>query len=450
MTFQADVPDRSPGKDTRMPLGGATEEPMYDWLRDLFPICRSITGEGVRRTLEYLCGLIPGMTIHGMPTGSRVFDWVVPEEWNIQEAWIADEAGNRLVDFAVHNLHLMSYSEPVDRWMTFPELDAHLYHLPENPDAIPYVTSYYKRNWGFCVTEHQYHDLKARGGRFHVVVRSRFSQGELNYGELILPGREADREVLLSTYVCHPSMANNELSGPVVVAALARWLQKLENRRYTYRIVFVPETIGPLVYLRRHLEVMRANTVAGFVVTCVGDTRAWSLLESRLGNTLADRLAHHALKHYTSGYKTYSFLHRGSDERQYCAPGVDMPVVSIMRSKYNTYPEYHTSLDDLKLVSQQGLAEAAALYKKCLEILESNVTYRATTIGEPQLGRHGLYPTTSTTDTLSQVAFTRNVLAYSDGSHDLLAMAERLGVDALECAKMAARLANAGLLSIEG
>lgn len=418
---------------------------MHRWASDLFPICRSLTGDGVRQTLAYLKELVPELTVHEVKSGTQAFDWTVPDEWNIRGAYIEDERGNRVVDFARSNLHVVGYSTPVDAWLTLPELQPHLHSLPDQPNAIPYITSYYAKRWGFCLPHAQREALP--DGRYHVVIDSTLAPGSLTYGEVLIPGREK-KEIFLSTYICHPSMANNELSGPVVTTALARWIESLVDRRFSYRIVFVPETIGAIVYISRHLAELRENVVAGYVVTCVGDDRAYSLLHSRAADTVADRAAKLVLRRHAPDHVEYSYLDRGSDERQYCSPGVDLPVASIMRTKYNSYPEYHTSLDDLRLVTPAGLAGGFDALRKTIELLEHNYIYRAATPCEPQLGKRGLYPTLSTRGAGYAVRAMTNVLAYADGTRDLVDIAEYIGVNPEEAVKAAEKLAAAGLLSI--
>ncbi len=417
---------------------------MHSWARDLYPIPRSLTGNGVRQSLAYLQKLIPEMTIHEVPSGTACFDWAVPDEWNIRDAYIADEAGNRVVDFKQHTLHVMGYSEPVDAWMTLDDLQPHLYSLPEMPDAIPYITSFYKRRWGFCLQHEKREALKP--GRYHVVIDSTLEPGSLTYGEVILPGRE-QKEILLSTYICHPSMGNNELSGPVVTTALARWVAGLKDRRHTYRIVFCPETIGTILYISRNLEALKKNTIAAFVITCIGDERNYSLMRSRLGDTLADRVATHVFKHYAGNYREYAFLEGGgSDERQYGSPGVDLPVVSPMRTKHGDFPEYHTSKDDLSVITPAGLFGGYEVVRRCLEALEGNYRYRTKVLCEPQLGKRGLYPTLSTGKTSRDISVMRRVLSYSDGNHDLLQVAERIQVPVWECMEQAEKLFAGGVL----
>lgn len=393
---------------------------MYEWARQLFPICRSITGAGVRQTLEFIKEILPELQIKEVASGTKAFDWIVPDEWKIRDACIKDELGNVLVDFKASNLHVVGYSIPVDTWMTLEELDKHLHSLPDRPNTIPYVTSYYKRDWGFCLTQRQRNALQL--GRYHVFIDSELKPGFLNYAELILPGTEK-KEVFISTYVCHPSMANNELSGPVVATALARWISCLPNRRYTYRFVFIPETIGSIVYLSKNHKELKQSVIAGFNLTCVGDDRAYSFMPSREENTLTDKVALYVLESRAINFKKYSFLERGSDERQYCWPGINLPVVSIMRSKYGTYPEYHTSDDNLDLITPAGLNGALGVHIDCITTLEANRIYVPTTMCEPNLGRRGLYPTTSTLNKKSYSRDLIDLMIYCDGNRNLLEVA---------------------------
>ena len=420
----------------------AVHAEIYSWARDLFPICRSLTGDGVRETLRYLQGVVPGLAVHEIPSGTQCFDWQIPDEWNIREAFLTGPDGKRIVDFRKNNLHVVSYSVPVDVELSLEDLQSHLYSSEDQPDAIPYVTSYYKRRWGFCLTHRQRAALKP--GRYRAVIDSTLAPGAMTYGECILPGETAE-EVLLSTYVCHPSMANNETSGPVVVAALARWLSEQPRRRYTYRCVWVPETLGAIAYVSRNLAAMKRYTRAGFVVTCVGDDRAYSYLPSRFGDTLADRAALHVLRHHAP-FHSYSFLDRGSDERQYCFPGVDLPVASVMRSKYNTYPEYHTSLDNLDLVSSEGFGGAYEVYRRIVALLELNRKFRVSTLCEPRLGIRNLYPDLQRKEVSDDVVPILNLLAYADGNHDLIGLADRIELPYERCVGLLRALHGAGLI----
>ena len=420
---------------------------MHRLCSDLFPICRSITGNGVRKTLRQLKDHLSELDIVEIPSGEVCFDWKIPKEWNIRDAYVIGPEGDKIIDFEKSNLHVVGYSVPVDKTVTLEELQEHLHSLPDQPTAIPYVTSYYEERWGFCLPEEQRKQLKP--GTYHVTINSDLSDGSLTYGELILPGR-SEKEVFLSTYVCHPSLANNELSGPVVTTFVARWLAALKDRRHTYRIIFIPEGIGSIAYLSRHLEVMRQRIIAGFNVTCIGDDRSYSYLASRNGDTLADQVALHVMKHMHPDFVAYTYLDRQSDERQYCSPGIDLPVSSVMRSKYGEYPEYHTSLDDLYLITPSGLMEGYEVLLQCIRCIERNETLKLTVLCEPQLGKRGLYPTLSTKESTKQVRDMMNLIAYSDGKHSLLDIADKIGVPMWDLWPLVDRLKAHELLEAVG
>jgi len=400
---------------------------MLELLSRLFPINRSLTGDGVRKTLSILQEEIGELGVFEVPSGTKAFDWVVPDEWNIEEAYIVTPSGDQICDYSKNNLHLVGYSTPIEVSLTLDELQSHLHSLPEIPEAIPYVTSYYHRRWGFCLSHHDRSRL--REGEYRVVIRGRLEPGSLTYGERVIPATiDTEQEVFFSTYICHPSMANNELSGPVVATYLAKWVMSLPTRRFNYRFVFAPETIGSVVYLSRNYEKLRRRVVAGFNLTCVGDNRCYSLVPSRLGSTLADRVAEHVLKHQDPDFVRYSFLDRGSDERQYCAPGIDLPFVTMCRSKYHAYPEYHTSLDDLDVVSEEGLTGAFEVHQNAVLCLEHNHHYECQTLGEPQLSKRNLYPKLGGREIASDTNRLVDVLAYCDGKLSLLEVADRINV----------------------
>lgn len=418
----------------------------YDLASRLFPICRSITGNGVRETLQILSEYLPNLKVHEVASGTQAFDWTVPEEWNVRDAFIVGPDGTKVIDFKQNNLHLVSYSIPFNDTITLDELEHHLYSLPESPDVIPYVTSYYQQTWGFCLRHRDRVALKP--GLYQVVVDSSLKPGHLTYGELRIPGRSKD-EVLFSTYICHPSMANNEVSGPVVATFLARLIMSLESPRFSYRFIFVPETIGSIVYMSQHFRQLRRHVAAGFVVTCVGDNGQFSYLPSRTGDTLADRVADHVLKNSVDAFTRYDFAQRGSDERQYCSPRMDLPVVSIMRSKYHEYPEYHTSADDMDFISQQGLTGSVEIYRRCVQVLETNVVPHTTTVGEPHLSSRGLYPTIGGQIDNSLINDIVNVTAFADGSLDLLQIAESIQRPSWSLAPTVALLEQHGLITIK-
>lgn len=426
-------------------LESKVKEEMYELCERLFPICRSITGDGVRTTLQMLVEVYGNeINIHEVPTGTKVFDWTVPKEWNIKEAYIENSKGQRVIDFKNNNLHVVGYSLPVDKFVDLQELKSVVYTQPDQPDAIPYVTSYYKECYGFCMSQNQLDKLPE--DTYHIVIYSELKEGSLTYGEIIIPG-DTEEEVFLSTYICHPSMANNELSGPVVATFLAKWLNLLVKRRYTYRIIFIPETIGAITYLSKNLQYLKEHVIAGFNLSCVGDNRTFSYVESRYGDTLADKAAKNVLSFYYPDYKTYSFLKRGSDERQYNAPGVDLPVCAICRSKYGEYPEYHTSKDNLELISPEGLLGAYEVYQQCILSLENNYSYKINVLCEPQLGKRGLYPTTSQKGTYDAVKVMIDFIAYADGSNDLIDISNIIGVPVNELLTVIEKLEKVDLLT---
>ena len=396
---------------------------IHSLAKELWAINRSITGEGVRETLSCIKKHLKNINIKSVPSGTNVFDWTVPNEWHVSEAYIMTPEGKKICDFSINNLHLVGYSIPFRGKMRLEELQKYLHSLPEQPNAIPYITSYYQERWGFCLTQEQRDDLV--DGEYEVVIDSKLFAGQLNYGELILPG-ESDEEIFLSTYVCHPSMANNELSGVVVATYLAKWLSDLKVRRYTYRFVFIPETIGSIVYLSKNYVNLKKKVIAGFNISCVGDERSYSYLPSRNGNTISDKVAKHVLKWIDIDYVSYSWLDRGSDERQYCSPGIDLPIASILRTKYGEYPEYHTSLDNLdKVVTPKGLDGGYWALRKALELIEKNRIYKTKFLCEPQLSKRGLYPNLSTKKTKEKVMKILNLISFCDGENSLLDIAEK-------------------------
>jgi aminopeptidase-like protein len=416
---------------------------IYDRCNDLFPLCRSLSGEGINQTLAYIKRILPELQIHEIASGDKVFDWEVPNEWNIKDAWVKNAKGEKIIDFKKTNLHIVGYSEPVHKKIPLAELQEHLYSLPEKPDAIPYITSYYKRRWGFCLTHDQRQELQ--DGEYEVFIDSSLRPGIIKYADVIIPG-ESEKEILFSCYICHPSMANNELSGPMVIAALAEWL-KLEKRHYTYRMFFGPETIGSIAYLSKNLAELQKNLIAGFAVSCIGDERDYSFVNTPYGNTLADRVIELAAKEQSSGkYSKYPYLERGSDERQYCSPGVRLPVVSVCRSKYDIYPEYHTSKDDMSLITPKGLQGGFEYLQKAIIILENSKIYNSKYKCEPQLGKRGLYPTIATKDTFGLTSMMMNLLVYCDGTNDLATIAKLTKAPLSKLEEIAGQLLKSGII----
>ena len=403
---------------------------MYSWMKDLFPLNRSLSGEGNRKTLKYLRDLVPNMKISEFKSGYPAFDWIIPHEWNVENAFIERSDGSRVAEFSNCNLHLVGYSIPIDKIVKKEELLKHIHYVDEMPNAIPYVTSYYENDWGFCISKQEFEKLG--DGPFRVYIDSSFKGsgegGVVNYGEVVLKGRSS-QEILFSTYICHPSMANNELSGPVLSVALIKEIANIDHH-YTYRFLFLPETIGSIAYLSENYERMRKKTIAGWVLTCIGDTGNFSYIPSRQGNNYADRITKEVLSIKAPEYIAYSWLDRGSDERQFCSPGIDLPVCGITRSKYDTYPEYHTNLDNLGIISEKSLEESLEVLSQIVKKIESQRVPKSTILCEPQMGKRNLYSNLSTRQSYSnQTRKIMDVLSYLDGSHTLEDVSKKCGIE---------------------
>lgn len=401
---------------------------MMDWARTLFPINRSLTGQGVRQTIKFVRNKVnKDFKNQKIKSNTRVYDWKVPNEWQVSEAYIDEISGKRICDFRHNNLHLVGYSKNINKIMNYKNLVKKIHFLKNKPNSIPYVTSYYKKDWGFCLTFKRFKKMK-KNKKYKVVIKSSHFKGNLDYAELIIKGK-SKKEILITSYICHPSMANNELSGPTVLTYLIKWLMKRNSLYYSYRIVFIPETIGSIVYLSKNYKHLKKNVIAGYNVTCIGDDRTYSFLPSRKGVTLSDEMAKHVLGWKCHDYRKYTWNDRGSDERQYCSPGIDLPIASIMRTKYGQYPEYHTSLDDLEnVVTPEGLGGGYEILRLALEGLENNVLPRVKTLCEPQLGKRDLYPNLSKKDSSAGVKTMMDFISWSDGTNTLLDIANKVNV----------------------
>lgn len=400
-----------------MPVGSE----MHRWASELFPICRSITGNGVRETLKQIAKRI-SLTVHEVPSGTQVFDWKVPLEWNIRDAYIKNVRGERVVDFQRSNLHVVSYSQPVKQRMALSDLKEHLHSLPDRPDWIPYRTSYYKESWGFCLSHNQL--LSLTDPEYDVCIDASMTEGNLTYGECFLPGQSQD-EVLISTHTCHPSLGNDNLSGIAVATFLAERLQA-RPRRYSYRLLFIPGTIGSITWLSQHQK-DASRIKHGLVLTGVGDAGPITYKKSRRGDAEIDRAMAHLLKQGGTPYSICDFIPYGYDERQYCSPGFNLAVGCFSRTPHSQYPEYHTSADNLDFMKPQALAESLSYCEAAIEVLEQNKTYlNQNPHCEPQLGKRGLYRAIGgQAGEKSMEMAMLWVLNLSDGHHTLLEIAER-------------------------
>lgn len=422
---------------------------MENFFDRLWPITRSLTGNGNRESLNILSEIIDIKTVE-VPSGTQCFDWKVPPEWNIREAWIKDSKGNTVVDIANNNLHILGYSEPFQGKISFEELEPHLYTLPEQPNLIPYLTSYYSRRWGFCLSHNQFQKLD-KNEVYEVLVDSSLDDnGSMTIGEAIIEGN-TDKEIIFSTYLCHPSMASNELSGPLVSSFIYKELKERKDLKYTYRFLFVPETIGSIYSLSVNGESWKKNLHAGFVITCVGDDGKFTYKKSKRGDTVTDRAAEAVLAQAEKEFNLVEFAPMGSDERQFCSPGFNLPVGSLMRTMYGEYPEYHTSGDNKDYISFEAMEEVVGKYLEIIEVIERNEKYINTMpFGEPQLGKRGLYPTLgSHKSTRSLVEAMMWVLNLADGTEDLLSISARSGIPVKRLIPVIDKLLENGILQKE-
>lgn len=422
-------------------------EIIYNLVKELYPICSSITGEGFRNRINIIKSYLPDLQIFEVKSGTEVYDWIIPPEWNIYEAYLEDNLGRRVVDFRNSNLHVLGYSQSVDINLDKNELSKYIYlSEADQADSIPYVTSFYQKRVGLCMSRSSWDSLP--NASYHLYIRSEFNyDGTLTYGELFFPGK-AEKEILITSYCCHPSMANNECSGPAVATFLARYINELRDRKYSYRFLFIPETIGSITWLNQNYKKkqLRKNIIAGFVLNCIGDERTYSFVKTKNGNTLTDRALELSMKYHTKKYESYSFLERGSDERQFNSVGIDLPVCSVCRSKFETYPEYHTSADDLTIVTPGGLVSSLSLMKKIVNLLEENDVYKMTVQCEPQLGKRGLYPTISEKGLSYSVKNITNFIAYCDGTRDIIDICEIIQASPEEVIEIAHRLKKENLI----
>ena len=404
----------------------------------LYPICRSITGRGLEETLKIIKKEFKSMKIYSVKSGTKVFDWKIPPEWNIKNAYVLDKNNKKIIDFKNNNLHLVGYSMPVKRLIKKKELLAHIHVNDKLSNAIPYVTSYYKKYWGFCCTQIDKKKIEINynsNDKFKIVIDSSLNyNGFLKFGEIIIPGK-SKQEILISTYVCHPSMANNELSGPIVSMALIDYFSKKKNLK-TMRFIFIPETIGSIVYLNKNLSELKKNIVGGYNLSCIGDEKLHSCILSKYNNSPSDYALLKAYKLKKIKFKKFSFLERGSDERQYNSPGIDIPITSIFRTKYGEYKEYHSSLDNFKLVTKKGILGGFNIAKSAIEILQKDIIPKNIYLCEPNLGKRNLYPTLSKNKLNKNSQNFLNFLTYSDGKNNLETISKHIKIKYSESLKI--------------
>jgi len=424
-------------------------EVIMEWATDLFPLCRSITGEGLRKSLRYLKKIVPEMKIKNVKSGQKYYDWEIPLEWNIKDSFIYHiKSKKKFAEFKKSNLHIMGYSEPINKKIKFNELKKKIFFNKKYPKQIPYVTSYYKKDWAFCMSHEEF--IKMPKGDYRVVIDSRLKKGKMDYGEVLIKGK-SKKEIFFSTYLCHPSLANNELSGPLFSTYLISQIKKkFKKTNLSYRFIFIPETIGSIFYIKKNFKNLKKNMIAGYTISCVGDNKNYSHIESRMGNTLADQSLEASMIGLKN-VKKYSFLVRGSDERQYCSPGIDLPVAGFCRTKYGSYPEYHSSADNLKLINKIGFAGTYDVFLNIIKSFELGMYPSSKIKCEPMMSKRNLYYTISDKENknkpvmgyeshpgenLDKVVTRRmDILAYSDGKHNIFEIAKKINQPLREVVK---------------
>ena len=411
--------------------------------KKLFRLNRSITGYGLRRTLYYIKKEFPNLKIKSLKSNTRVFDWKIPYEWNLKDAYILDKNKKKIIDFKKNNLHIVGYSSSCKKILKKKEILKKIHSLPKSPNAIPYITSYYKNYWGFCETDKNKKKIirkYKKEDKFKIFIDSSFNnKGRLNYGEIFLKS-SSKQEILISTYICHPSMANNELSGPIVSMSLIKYFLKKKLKK-SLRFIFIPETIGSISFLNKSLKKLKKNLIGGYNLTCIGDEKNHSCIFSKYNNSIADKSLKEAYKKLNIKFKKYSFLERGSDERQYNSPGIDLPIATICRTRFGKFKEYHTSLDNFELVTEKGLTGGFKVAKKAIEILQNKVIPRNKILCEPQLSKRNMYPTLSTKNPKNNLTKkTMDFLQYADGKNDLDDISKIIKVDKKLSYKIYAKL----------
>ena len=405
---------------------------------ELFPLNRTLAGKDNVISLKILKSYNRKLIIKNFRSGTKCFEWKIPYEWNIKEAFILNPKGKKICDFKKNNLHLVGYSHKLNKVMPLKELQKNLHSLKKKPNAIPYITSYYKKTWGFCI-EHKKRKL-LKNGNYKVLINSSFKKGKMHYGEIYIKGK-SKKEIVFTTYICHPSMANNEISGQVVSIFLSKFISK-NKRKYSYRFLFVPETIGAIAYISKNLNALKKNVIAGYIITCVGDERCYSYVPSRQGDTVSDKIALKVLKKIRGKKKFYTWLDRSSDERQFCSPGIDLPFCSVMRSKYGAYPEYHTSLDTIgSVLTSKGLSGSISFYKKIILEFEKIFLPSLKTKCEPFMTKHKLYHTLNNKfnwreKNLKETRDIMNFISYCDQKHSIEEISKKLNLSLSNCKKI--------------